>query len=108
MSIGDWFQLGGGLAVFYIAFSQKLNNDRARKTAEKASLERAQQTIVLDQVHKLTNSAMTAQKKALMLATQMVASLTGKVRDQAAAELARLDYENQIAAQSDADKASGI
>lgn len=100
--------MGAGIGVFYVALSQKLISNRAQKAAEKATEERARQTVVLDQVHKLTNSAMTAQKKALMLATQMVANLTGKVSDQLAAELARLDYENQVAAQAEVDKAAGI
>jgi len=85
----DYGAIGTAAALIYIAFVQAKNERSRKKTAK-----------TVDEIHTLTNGAMTAQKKLLAEVTAAKAFITKDTKDLQAAADASKDYISSVQVQS--------
>jgi hypothetical protein len=77
----DWGAIGTAAALIYIAFMQERNAKRQKKTAK-----------AVQEIHVLTDGAMTTQKRLLAEVTASKAAITKSEADIKAADDALKDY----------------
>lgn len=106
LSTIEWGALGTGLAVAFIAFMQiwgKWKQDQVAKKVEATAVKVESTAKVVDVIHGLSNSAMTATKKTLAEVSAAKAVITHDPTDELAAKEALEDYLLHVVKQAKVD-----